>query len=351
MLSCALAALAVTISDPTSAAPRHHGRVAKSSVPATRSRAGSLPPREAHTPAPQRVKPESIGSPNEGRLEGGVHADLTHPYLRVVPAYVPGDYRWGLPTMIAMIDRAAKAVNKRYPGSTLDLGDLSKKGGGDLLRHHSHESGRDADLGFYSVDAHGKQVHAHQFIRFDGSLDSTNVPGAHFDLARNWLLVQELVTDPQARVSHIFIAEPLKERLIAYARSHGVSRAILDRVAMVMMQPHHSLPHDDHFHVRISCPASMRGTCIELAKGALASHDKRIAKHGHGAKVTPVAHGHHQPAPIHTKPMAPKPDAPPMMKFEPMEDNESDPAANEAESDATDAKGAVDDSGTPRITD
>jgi len=28
------------------------------------------------------------------------------------------------------------------------------------------------------------------------------------------------------------------------------------------------LPHDDHFHVRISCPASMRKSCVEHAKNA-----------------------------------------------------------------------------------
>jgi penicillin-insensitive murein endopeptidase len=30
-----------------------------------------------------------------------------------------------------------------------------------------------------------------------------------------------------------------------------------------MVQPHGSLPHDDHFHVRIGCPPDSRG-CIEL---------------------------------------------------------------------------------------
>src|SRR5258706_5516159 len=30
-----------------------------------------------------------------------------------------------------------------------------------------------------------------------------------------------------------------------------------------MAQPRGSLPHDDHFHIRISCPAAMEG-CIEL---------------------------------------------------------------------------------------
>jgi len=34
------------------------------------------------------------------------------------------------------------------------------------------------------------------------------------------------------------------------------------RVAEVLMQPHHALPHDDHFHVRVACPPGS-GECIE----------------------------------------------------------------------------------------
>ncbi len=29
-----------------------------------------------------------------------------------------------------------------------------------------------------------------------------------------------------------------------------------------MIQPHGTLPHDDHFHVRIACPSNMSG-CVE----------------------------------------------------------------------------------------
>jgi penicillin-insensitive murein endopeptidase len=58
-----------------------------------------------------------------------------------------------------------------------------------------------------------------------------------------------------------------------------------------MMQPHDSLPHDDHIHLRISCPHDPRSSCIELARNV--SHAKgRVAHKGHlgGAHVlrTPV---------------------------------------------------------------
>src|SRR4029079_15048120 len=106
--------------------------------------------------------------------------------------YAHADVRWGLPALVGMIERAARGVARRYPGAVLDVGDLSRKKGGEVPRHNSHESGRDVDLGFYALDARGKQVHAPFFLRFNARLASTNMPGARFDLPRNWLLVQHL---------------------------------------------------------------------------------------------------------------------------------------------------------------
>jgi penicillin-insensitive murein endopeptidase len=312
--------------------------------------AAAKKPEPAGKKAPQRA--ESVGSPNEGHLEGGARLDLTRPYFRVVPSYESGDVRWALPVMNAMIDRAARTVAKRFPGAVLDVGDLSKKGGGDLLRHHSHESGRDADLGFYAVDGKGKQLHAHGFIKFEGPAVSPTTPGAHFDAPRNWLFVEQLLTDPAARVSHIFIAEPLRQHLLAYARAHGASRALLDRAAVVMMQPTTSLPHDDHMHVRISCPATMHGSCIELAKNA--PHGKRLAHKGGGLKTPGKAH----PAAAHaTRPATaadPKKAAPPAAAgVAPQEGFTLDPPENDAEgdADATEVKDLVDESGSVKITD
>jgi penicillin-insensitive murein endopeptidase len=204
-------------------APRlRHPRHAKLQEPAGRAgRDGSVAAEKvAFHPGKHAAaeRAESVGSPNDGSLKGGVHLDLSRPYFRVVPAYESGDVRWGLPQLVTLIDRAARAVHRRFPGSVLDVGDISQRGGGDLLRHHSHESGRDADLGFYAVDAKNKQVHARTLIKFDPTMTSPTVAGARYDLPRNWALVQELLTDPAARVSHVFIAEWIRHELLAYAR-------------------------------------------------------------------------------------------------------------------------------------
>lgn len=272
----------------------HHGSTAHVAAPA----------------APQRAAPaRSVGSPTDGHLIGGAHlADA--PYLRVYPAYGGGDVKWGLDALVGLVDRAARNVRKQFPDAVLSVGHLSKKGGGELERHASHESGRDADIGFYVKNTAGKPIYADHMVAFEGDGTAKTWPGAHFDDARNWALVSSIVGDGHARVTHIFVATPIRERLLAYAAKIGASPAIRNRAAEVLAQPHGALPHDDHFHVRIACPSGME-QCIEqpVAKthsrhgGALASH------HGHPAHPSAHAPAHAPPshAPAHAAPPATKP--------------------------------------------
>jgi penicillin-insensitive murein endopeptidase len=184
------------------------------------------------------------------------------PYLRIVPVYEGQDVRWGLEPLVGMIDRSARQVRRQHPDSVLSVGHLSRRGGGEIDRHASHESGRDADIGFYIVNDQKKPVYEQHFVAFDAEGKSKAWPGAHFDDARNWALVASLVSDPVARVTHIFVAAPLRARLMGYAERMGVPSGIRSRVSAVLAQPHGALPHDDHFHVRIACPSHMHG-CIE----------------------------------------------------------------------------------------
>lgn len=241
------------------------------------------------------VPASSVGSPNEGKLVGGVKLDTSDGTVRVVPAYQRGDTRWGLPALIHMIERSAKKVAKKNPGSVLGVGDISRKGGGDIFLHRSHESGRDVDIAFYVLDHKGKNLLPDTFVQFQGSIESNSMPGARFDVARNWQLVQAMLEDPVARVSHIFVADPLRRMLLAHARTR-VSPALYNRAAVVMMQPSNALPHDNHFHVRISCPADMKKSCVEYPVGVFAKKMNKAKPgmvtphHKHGASQA-VAHG------------------------------------------------------------
>jgi len=272
--------------------PGHHGSTAHVAPPAT----------------PQRAAPaRSIGSPTEGHLVGGAHLGDA-PYLRVYPAYAGGDVRWGLDGLVGLIDRSAKNVRKQFPDAVLSVGHLSRKGGGELDRHASHESGRDADIGFYVKNVAGKAIYADHMVAFEGDGTAKSWPGAHFDDARNWALVSSLVGDGHVRITHIFVATPIRERLLAYATKIGASPAIRNRAAEVLAQPRGSLPHDDHFHVRIACPSGM-DQCVEqpIAK-AHSRHGAAVASNGHPAHPSPHAGAHAQAAPApHAAPHAAPP--------------------------------------------
>ena len=214
-----------------------------------------------HAQPTQTPQGRSVGSPTNGHLIGGAH--LTDaPYFRVMPADEGGDVRWGLGALVGMVERVAQRVRHFFPGAVLNVGHLSRNGGGEIERHASHESGRDVDLPFYAEDARGHEVFADHMVSFRGDGTAPSWPGAHFDDAKNWALVVALLDDPVAHVTHIFVSAPLRARLLAYAARVGVPEAVRTRAAMTMVQPHGTLPHDDHFHVRIGCPSGMTG-CIE----------------------------------------------------------------------------------------
>jgi len=250
----------------------------------------------------------SIGSPTEGRLLGGAHLE-TAPHVRIVPAYEGGDVRWGLEPLVAMIDRAARAVRRHFPDAIASVGHLSRAGGGDLDRHHSHESGRDADVCFYVRSASGKQLLPSHFVAFRGDGTSVAWPGAYFDDAKNWALVAAMVSDPEAHVTHLFVAAPLRARLLAYAERIGAPATLRVRAAEAMQQPRGALPHDDHFHVRIACPSHMNG-CVENPAArtertllAGASHGRRggnaVVEETHGGPASRPRDRQVTPAPKH----------------------------------------------------
>jgi len=205
-----------------------------------------------------------------------------------MPADQAGDVRWGLGSLVGMVHRAAQKVRHAFPGAVLNVGHLSKREGGNLEQHASHESGRDVDLPFYVEDSRGKQLFAEHMVPFHGDGTSAVWPGAKFDDAKNWALVAAVLDDPAARVTHIFVSSPLRQRLLAYAAREGVPEGLRTRAAFAMVQPHGTLPHDDHFHVRIACPSGMNG-CIENPAIHIARRGHHV--HGHAMTVAP-AHAH-----------------------------------------------------------
>lgn len=242
------------------------GNASASSPKAPRKDGSKGSTARATTPKPRggapRTVARSVGSPTSGRLVSGARLDDA-PYLRVYPVYAGNDARWGLDALVSMVDRAGRSVRRQFPDAVLSVGHLSKAGGGELQRHASHESGRDVDIGFFVKNQAGKPIYSDHMVSFRGDGTCGTWPGARFDDARNWALVAALVSDPGVRIARLFVATPIRARLLAYAAKIGAPASVRSRAAEVMAQPRGALPHDDHFHVRIACPGGMDG-CVEL---------------------------------------------------------------------------------------
>jgi penicillin-insensitive murein DD-endopeptidase len=165
---------------------------------------------------------------------------------------------------VQVLKRAAAKVRKKHKGSVLFVGDLSAKRGGPLFGHNSHQSGRDADVGFYMKHDDGKQVNPHRFVPFGGDGRARDGAIVRFDDERNWAFVEALLTDPKVEVRYLFVSMGLRKRLLTYAsQKKKVSPELYTKAAAALMSPSDIDVHDDHFHVRIACPERMRGVCVE----------------------------------------------------------------------------------------
>jgi len=202
----------------------------------------------------------SVGAPNAGALVDGEHLD-ENDRIRVVPAFAGRDTRWGLPSLVRGLDRAARAVARRFPDAMLSVGDMSRRRGGEVGQHKSHQSGRDADVAFYMTDRDGSPLYHQRMVPFRGDGSSPMLPAARFDDARNWSLIEALLSDPEVHLQKVFVAGPLRQRLLHEAERRGVPLALRLRAAEVLVQPRTGSVHDDHFHIRVGCPPGQERVC------------------------------------------------------------------------------------------
>jgi penicillin-insensitive murein endopeptidase len=186
---------------------------------------------------PRALGPLSIGTPDAGLLLNPVPFPRG-PYWTVRDP----EESWGTDETIAFVVTAIEAVEARYPGSPrVVIGDVSEPEGGRLNRHRSHQTGRDADIGFY-------------YLR--GEVDSfVATRKKDLDLPRTWALVRALVTETD--VERIFVDRSIIAALYSQAVAEGEDRAWLAGVfgrAGDKGVIQHVRRHKDHLHVRFYNP-------------------------------------------------------------------------------------------------
>ncbi|CAN5489674.1 hypothetical protein BH09MYX1_BH09MYX1_18030 [soil metagenome] len=206
--------------------------------------------------APSSLDPAfsgSVGMTHRGVLDGGEELSKQGDGFRFLR---DNGRHFATPRFARVIKRAAASVAAQRPGSTLVLGDISTREGGQLMPHFSHRAGRDADLIYYFTTEGGAPVAEHGFLHVgpDGlAFDESKKRFLRFDVEREWLLVRALLDDPEARVQWIFVHENVKAISLQWARARGESTETLWRAEQLMLQPNPGGPHDDHLHVRTAC--------------------------------------------------------------------------------------------------
>jgi murein endopeptidase len=187
---------------------------------------------------PEALGSVSVGFADQGRLINAVHLEDGDAWT-----VARRDLSWGTRETIDGLVAAFRAVHEEYPDARARLSHIGLQSGGWLRPHKSHQSGRDADLGFF-YKGNGRP---------GGRLK--NVLKA-FDTARNWALIRALVT--QSDVQIIWVDRGIQKVLRDHALKIGEDRAWVDRLFRAGNQSllQHARRHQDHFHVRFYAPRS-----------------------------------------------------------------------------------------------
>ncbi|MCM2256065.1 MAG: penicillin-insensitive murein endopeptidase [Vicinamibacteria bacterium] len=203
---------------------------------------GSEPELDApHEPAAPVPVSLSIGTPDAGLLLNPVAMPESAFWTIRNPVET-----YGTQETVDYLQRAIESVQRQFPDSPrLVVGDISRRDGGRLNRHKSHQSGRDVDLGlYYAVGEAG---------------DFRNATAKTLDVPRTWALVRALVTETD--VERIFLDRILIRALLAHAREIGEDPDWLDELIGrhrngmdAILQ--HERRHQNHLHVRFFNPVA-----------------------------------------------------------------------------------------------
>jgi penicillin-insensitive murein endopeptidase len=195
---------------------------------------------------PAAGQPRSIGGYAKGCIAGAVPLPPDGPAWQVMR---PSRNRaWGHPALIAAIEQlAAGAAQAGWPG--LLVGDLGQPRGGPMVTGHaSHQIGLDADIWFAPMPDRQLSLYerdnmaAPSIVAAGGDDVDPSVWGPQYRK-----LIETAARMPE--LARMFVNPAIKRQLCReVASSPGTDRAWLAKVRPWWR-------HDDHFHIRLTCPA------------------------------------------------------------------------------------------------
>jgi penicillin-insensitive murein endopeptidase len=243
----------------------------------------------------------SLGNSNRGRVRHPARLPARGNGFVVPPRWAERKFQFGTDELVDAAQRAAGRVRERDRRAKVGFADLSSLRGGKSMWHKSHHSGRDIDVLFYSTDEKGKPLPPpdRDMLAYDGEgkpyvARGQKIPyhdpaweSRRFDDKRNWWFLEALASDPSIRLQWVFVSVDLEARLLRWARRNGRPRWIVEYLRVVMQQPGDSLPHDNHFHIRVYCSRADRFHGCE-DRGVVWQHEKKAWKYGGPERYDPV---------------------------------------------------------------
>jgi penicillin-insensitive murein endopeptidase len=214
---------------------------------------------------PSAAAANPYGSYAKGCMAGAVAIPTDGPAWQAMR--LSRNRRWGNPQMIALIERFSEDARKiGWPG--LLLGDISQPRGGPMLSGHaSHQIGLDADIWFTPMPSRTLTAQEREAIPFTSMLDKSKFLTVD---PKRWTqtharLVMQAASYPQ--VDRVFVNPAIKKKLCETWMG--------DRSALGKVRPIYG--HDEHFHIRIKCPAGAEGCKPQAAVPAGDGCDKSLA--------------------------------------------------------------------------
>lgn len=190
---------------------------------------------------------QSIGKYTSGCLRGGDILPINGPGYQVMRLSRKRNY--GHPDLVHFVDALGKTAQAQHLG-TLLIGDLGQpRGGPTVSGHKSHQTGLDVDIWFLlSGEAEKRELSLSE--RETWSANSVVNSITETVKSAEWSLNNEKILEVAARmpeVDRIFVNAAIKKELCQSKSSHDWLQKI---------RPWYK--HDDHFHVRLKCPAGDR---------------------------------------------------------------------------------------------
>lgn len=196
----------------------------------------------------------SVGHPFTGRLRDGIMLPARGPFHSVQYSTNRRKWLYGTAYLVRGVLTASEEIEEEVPGGEpLVIGNLSRRGGGDITMSMSHNSGRDVDFAYYMADLDGRSVPS-KYHRFREDGRSSNAPGRFkLDIPRNWAAVKTFLLNTEFEVQWVIVAPYIERLLLEYATEIGEPDELVFRAERVMMLPGYAKAHDNHIHLRVLC--------------------------------------------------------------------------------------------------